>query len=674
MSDIQSYISRKYSGSESDLQFTSSTSGFFDQDSILGKKQTTSVGDRFTTIPSYNANTQFLGTPSIDFTSGLKTGLLDMNIQPKVTFGDKLEHSAQKIGDFFKGEGKGLFGIGDGKPGFLGIGTGRRQARKAQESLANNALYQNQGFNLFGDNASSTSGLTLGLDTPQIDMPDIQSMQFNPELGQYSTIGTTSQIQDMAQIDTSGSQLLNMDMNTGSSFDAGQAAGYGQAASMIGGTIESLADDQDPTKWNAGEIGGSILKGAGKGAAMGSAFGPVGTAVGAVGGALVNLASGIFGRKKARKQAKKQKNKLEKQQRTQDIKSLKSSALSTLVSNQIQGQIGRAQSAAQSMTSMLDKYGVNFERGGLVGDESRPEHLKYTVLSKEHDDYSTEDYFQTPKVKPLKKPVYNTNYAKINKNFKRGGKVKMTEGGNTDVAMHNAEQEASALAANVANVDAGAESSGFFGSLASDVMGSEQYKVAQKQGIKHGIKTGIKYGTTRAAGMGLLNKLGTRIGSKFIPGVGQAWLVGDIGYYGTKWMTKKYAELHDKAFGPALDAIQNLKGIDVRKKIEQYTHAYGVSGVGSGYSAKYNEGGMTKGEFSHKTNPLTVVDKHGNDTGMELTGGEGVFDKEAMKKIEKYKLQNDFKKAGEVVFSEMEDWKDAGTARYGTKIKEYNYA
>ena len=75
-------------------------------------------------------------------------------------------------------------------------------------------------------------------------------------------------------------------------------------------------------------------------------------------------------------------------------------------------------------------------------------------------------------------------------------------------------------------------------------MGSEQYKVAQKQGIKHGIKTGIKYGTTRAAGMGLLNKLGTRIGSKFIPGVGQAWLVGDIGYYGTKWMTKKYAELH----------------------------------------------------------------------------------------------------------------------------------
>ena len=47
----------------------------------------------------------------------------------------------------------------------------------------------------------------------------------------------------------------------------------------------------------------------------------------------------------------------------------------------------------------------------------------------------------------------------------------------------------------------------------------------------------------------------------------------------------------------------------------------------------FAQGGMTPGEFSHSTNPLTVVDKSGNDTGMELTGGEGVFDKPAMYKI-----------------------------------------
>ena len=39
------------------------------------------------------------------------------------------------------------------------------------------------------------------------------------------------------------------------------------------------------------------------------------------------------------------------------------------------------------------------------------------------------------------------------------------------------------------------------------------------------------------------------------------------------------------------------------------------------------KGGTTKGEFSHDSNPLTVVDKNGEDTGMELTGNEDVFTK-----------------------------------------------
>lgn len=87
--------------------------------------------------------------------------------------------------------------------------------------------------------------------------------------------------------------------------------------------------------------------------------------------------------------------------------------------------------------------------------------------------------------------------------------------------------------------------------------------------------------------------------------------------------------------------------------------------------ASYKTGGMTKGEFSHKKNPLTVVNKNGQDTGMELTGGEGVFDKQAMTMLESYKKNNNFEAAGKLVFTEMNTWKDAGTAKYGTKIKEY---
>ena len=44
-------------------------------------------------------------------------------------------------------------------------------------------------------------------------------------------------------------------------------------------------------------------------------------------------------------------------------------------------------------------------------------------------------------------------------------------------------------------------------------------------------------------------------------------------------------------------------------------------------SFKAEKGGTTKGEFSHDSNPLAVVDKNGEDTGMELTGNEDVFTK-----------------------------------------------
>lgn len=72
---------------------------------------------------------------------------------------------------------------------------------------------------------------------------------------------------------------------------------------------------------------------------------------------------------------------------------------------------------------------------------------------------------------------------------------------------------------------------------------------------------------------------------------------------------------------------------------------------------QYNVGGMTQGAYSHSTNPLKVVDKAGNDTGMELTGGEGVFDKPFMTKLQRMLASGEYKKAGKAVQSEMSTWK-----------------
>ena len=72
---------------------------------------------------------------------------------------------------------------------------------------------------------------------------------------------------------------------------------------------------------------------------------------------------------------------------------------------------------------------------------------------------------------------------------------------------------------------------------------------------------------------------------------------------------------------------------------------------------QYNVGGITPGAYSHSTNPLKVVDKSGNDTGMELTGGEGVFDKPFMTKLQRMLSSGEYKKAGKAVQSEMSTWK-----------------
>lgn len=74
----------------------------------------------------------------------------------------------------------------------------------------------------------------------------------------------------------------------------------------------------------------------------------------------------------------------------------------------------------------------------------------------------------------------------------------------------------------------------------------------------------------------------------------------------------------------------------------------------------YKAGGMTSGEYNHETNPLSVIDSDGNHTGMELTGGEGVYDAKAQKKIELAIKKKDYKKVGKIIEYEINDWKQRG--------------
>ena len=71
----------------------------------------------------------------------------------------------------------------------------------------------------------------------------------------------------------------------------------------------------------------------------------------------------------------------------------------------------------------------------------------------------------------------------------------------------------------------------------------------------------------------------------------------------------------------------------------------------------FRTGGMTKGAYSHSSNPLTVVDRSGKPTGMELTGGEGVFDKPFMGKLQGLLSGGKYQEAGKAVQNEMKTWK-----------------
>ena len=607
----------------------------------------------------------------------------------------------------------------------------------------------NTDFN-FGDFATSspytysTQGAQPTTARPKFDLAStlssgVELFQKFQKNRQSVQIDGSANVGDVVKGDVLGTARGTMDGGQ----TAGTYAAAGEAAALIGTGVEMAFDDEDATKWNAGEISGSLLKGAGKGAATGASVGAavgtivpgvgnvIGAGVGAVAGAIVgvgaNLIGGITGRNKARKKAIKE----AKEKRKQIIKQGTSFAQKQSVGMTQAAADMRSASAAAGLEEAQEKYKLShggkifsdeylefrknkkmYNNGGRIvklaiqnNRKNRPEHLKYEGLMGELKLFD----LYNKQVTPIKKPVYNTDYSEINQNLEKGGMIEYEAGGSHggvhSATGHSKRPEALKYEYNDGGVTLAMlepspneyQAPPQTGALTTQ----EGVKVGVKQGVKHGVKTGIKVGATRLAGHGLLNAAATRVGTKFIPGVGQAWLAADVGYYGTKFLTQQYAKGHNEAFGPALNELEQTHGKETRNKIEQTTHAYGVPGVGSGYSAKFNKGGkisydvedyltdnyknfikggmveeyktggMTQGEFSHDNNPLTVVDKNGQDTGMELTGGEGVFDQKAMTMLDKYKQNKDYSKAGKLVFNEMDSWVDAGTAEHGARLKEY---
>ena len=156
------------------------------------------------------------------------------------------------------------------------------QNRQAQQRQLNQSLNTaaTEGIGMFTDRLASGKGI-FGMDAQQL----AQRSGFEDVVDEVSG----------EVISTAAEQAADY------SQKAGSTAGYvGLGADLIGG----LVDDDDPTKWSAGEVITDVGGSAAKGAQMGSALGPIGTAAGAVIGAGVGAYKGITGRDEAREMEK----------------------------------------------------------------------------------------------------------------------------------------------------------------------------------------------------------------------------------------------------------------------------------------------------------------------------------------------------------------------------------
>tara|TARA_R110002074_G_scaffold86674_4_gene191316 strand:+ start:896 stop:1855 length:960 start_codon:yes stop_codon:yes gene_type:complete len=130
----------------------------------------------------------------------------------------------------------------------------------------------------------------------------------------------------------------------------------GSLMSIGGQVISGLSNDNDATKWNAGEVTGDIMSSAGTGAMLGSVIPGVGNLIGGVVGGLYGLGKGLFGRRKARRQAAELKS--AQASRTKKHNEMLNNSLTTAKSNARAGEIQQKTYSGYDMgTNISAKYG-----------------------------------------------------------------------------------------------------------------------------------------------------------------------------------------------------------------------------------------------------------------------------------------------------------------------------
>lgn len=457
--------------------------------------------------------------------------------------------------------------------------------------------------------------------------------------------------------------------------------------------LDTAMSDDDATTYTAKEIGADV---AGVGVGVGRIMsGDVVGGVQQTASELIDIGKSVFGRKKAREEEIRENKKVLAEKGTAEGIAVGAGVLSN--------QQTRASEAFQGASAMQEKYKVakhgariKYNKGGML-EGSRPEDLKYSKeyndLYKEHSVYTAEDYIN-------KNFVYNTNYSKINKHFDKGGKP-------DDVPIVNGMPVHSLNDPRGAAIDTALTETQKQNDLkrAEELMSGVKSNPLRNSKLEKAINVsgdaafaaGLATSATGVGGLpgGFMMSAGTAVSA--IPEVSEIasrktiMAADKLKSYLSKTQVgdflgidKDYRAADFSNYGGTGQNVDDLielaaitpvgKSLKVPQKImkaTQKTNKYAGKTKTDSPIAKagFVAGGMTQGEFSHEKNPLTVVDKNGQDTGMELTGGEGVFDQKAMTMLDKYKQNKNYSKAGKLVFQEMESWKAAGTAKYGTRIK-----
>ena len=430
--------------------------------------------------------------------------------------------------------------------------------------------------------------------------------------------------------------------------------------------LDSLADDKDATTYTAKEIGADAV-----GVAMGAGRILTGDVIGGgkqLIGEAVDIGKSIFGRKKARKEQRAAESAAKR-----DFFATEGEAAEQRVAEQVMGgQMQRAEDASGSLQAMMDKYSevsakqrgtlaekgarLYYKAGGEPRKGSRPVDLRKAKY---------QEGGQVPMVGGV--PIYSANDPVINKAM-------------SELQTQQQKKKAEELMSGIKNnplrsgnelgfvqdaFDYGGDAT-FASGLGVYTAGGAAKKKLATQMMLYGTAISSVPELSKMASEELIKTVekgkeklkGTKFGD-FL-GIDENRVAADFeDYEGTTKLKENVSQLAELVPAGKLAKLQKV--FKITKKGDKYSDKVVKSSM--------KTGGMTQGEFSHKTNPLTVVDKKGNDTGMELTGGEGVFDAGAMKKLDRYKKNKNFEEAGKLVFSEMESWKAAGTAKYGTRIK-----